>query len=255
MTWFVFTSGQSRSDSFIFLTKPKPKWGSKHPKQSESRCCFPLLASLCSSLLPWGQAALPVCRIQVYTNATTPKYGLLENSGAGTQPPCSHTNSRHFTYVKKKKISKILKTITTKDWTMPNPTNAFPKFSSVCVTGCQCSLWEVQPQYCSHPASLHPLHTLHSSCLAISLSRDCTEQNCTHSLRWPWHLSFTTVEPEGGNTTPLKILLKQHFLKKCISQQSSFCVFCRLPCSQPYQHLKLLSETWMYCWQDNQFKW
>lgn len=173
---------------------------------------FPLLAALRSSLLPWGWAALSVCRIQVYINDTTPKYGLLENSGAGTQHHCSHTNSRHFTYVKKK-ISKILKT-TTKDWTMPNPANAFPKFSSVGVTGSQCCPWEVQPQYCSHPASLHPLQTLHSSCLAISSSRDCTKQNCTHSLKWPWHLSFTTVEPEGGNTTPLKILLKQHCFKK-----------------------------------------
>lgn len=84
------------------------------------------------------------------------------------------------------------------------------------------------------------------------------------SLMWPWSLSFTTIEPEGGNTTPLKILLKQHlcvlfccwfFFFSHISQQRAFCVFCRLPCSQPHQHLKLLSETWIYCWQDNQFKW
>lgn len=50
----------------------------------------------------------------------------------------------------------------------------------------------------------------------------------------------TTTEPEGGNTTPLQSLLKQHlfifpfwcfvlgFFFSQISQQSSFCVFCRV---------------------------
>lgn len=214
---------------------------------------FPLLAALRSSLLPWGWAALSVCRIQVYINDTTPKYGLLENSGAGTQHHCSHTNSRHFTYVKKK-ISKILKT-TTKDWTMPNPANAFPKFSSVGVTGSQCCPWEVQPQYCSHPASLHPLQTLHSSCLLFP--HPGTALNKT--VPTPWSDPDTCRLPQLNQRVEILHLWKFSWnsivLKKCNSQQSSFCVFCRLPCSQPYQHLKLLSETWMYCWQDNQFKW
>lgn len=43
---------------------------------------------------------------------------------------------------------------------MPNPANAFLKFSSVGVTEAQHRPWEGQPQGCSHPASLHPLQTL-----------------------------------------------------------------------------------------------
>lgn len=52
MNLFVFTSGrsESRSDSFIFLPKPKSRGGSKHLKHPESRRCFSPLG--CSVLIP-----------------------------------------------------------------------------------------------------------------------------------------------------------------------------------------------------------
>lgn len=86
---------------------PSPNEEANTWSTQRAGAAFPLLAALCSSLLPWGRAALSVCRIQVYINDTTPKYGLLENSGAGTQHHCSHTNSRHFTYVKKKNLKNL----------------------------------------------------------------------------------------------------------------------------------------------------
>lgn len=146
---------------------------------------FPLLAALRSSLLPWGQAALLVCRIRLHQFHHTKIWfaGKLRSR----YPISLLTHKQQAFHLCKKKNKKTnlknFKNNNRKRLNHANPANAFPKFSSVGVTGCHCCPWEVQPPYCSHPASLHPLQTLHSSCLAISLSRDCTKQKCIHSLK------------------------------------------------------------------------
>lgn len=190
--------------------KPKSKWASEHLKQPEGRCCFFPLGCSVLTRAALGTGCPPSLQNsslhQCHHNKTW-FAGKLRSRYSTTLL----THKQQAFHLGKKNPSTILKTTTKKDWTMPNPANALLKFSPISVTESQRCPWEGQPQDCSHPASLHPLQTPCSSCLAISLSRDCTKQNCTHSLKWPWLLSFTTVEPEGRNTTPLKILLKQHF--------------------------------------------
>lgn len=85
-----------------------------------------LSARLCC---PRDMLPLSVRRTHIYTSATTLKYALLENSGAGTEALCSLTNSRHFTSVKKNPNETWKKP---PKWRMPNPANTILK-SSPCL--------------------------------------------------------------------------------------------------------------------------
>lgn len=81
---------------------------------------FPLLAALRSSLLPWGQAALLVCRIRLHQCHHTKIWfaGKLRSR----YPISLLTHKQQAFHLckkkKKKQISKILKTTTEKGWTM-----------------------------------------------------------------------------------------------------------------------------------------
>lgn len=146
------------------------------------------------------------CRIQVYTSDTSAKISFAGKKRS-KYSTCSlmHKQQAFHLSLKKTKTKPTLK----KKWTMTSPANTFLKSSSCLCDRVPEPCLEERLQGFSHPASLPPSQTLCSSCLAVSLFRDCAKHNCTLFLMWPWSLSFTTIEPEGGNTTPLKILLKQ----------------------------------------------
>lgn len=149
---------ESRSDSFIFLPKPKSKWGSEHLKHLQSRCCFSSLG--CSVLIPaaLGTGCPPSLQNSSLQQSHHTKIQLARKLRSRYLTSL-HTHKQqafHFSKKNKTKNLKNLKTTTKKDWTMSNPANAFLKLSSVSVTGSQCCPWEGQPQDCSHPASLHP---------------------------------------------------------------------------------------------------
>lgn len=146
------------------------------------------------------------CRIQVYTSDTSAKISFAGKKRS-KYSTCSlmHKQQAFHLSLKKNKTKPTLK----KKWTMTSPANTFLKSSSCLCDRVPAPCLEERLWGFSHPASLPPSQSLCSSCLAVSLFRDCAKHNCTLFLMWPWSLSFTTIEPEGGNTTPLKILLKQ----------------------------------------------
>lgn len=148
------------------------------------------------------------CRIQVYTSDTSAKISFAGKKKEQVFNLLAHAQTAGIS-PKFKKKKQTTKPTLKKKWTMTSPANTFLKSSSCLCDRVPAPCLEERLWGFSHPASLPPSQTLCSSCLAVSLFRDCAKHNCTLFLMWPWSLSFTTIEPEGGNTTPLKILLKQ----------------------------------------------
>lgn len=100
----------------------------------------------------------------------------------------------------------------TKERAMPSPAGTFLKPSpclhawipALCLQGRAARLFT--------PSSSAHSHTLLPAACCYLYSGTVLNITAPFSLAWPCSLSFTTIEPEGGNTTPLKIGLKTAFL-------------------------------------------